>query len=160
MDNISQLVEQLNLTEEKAEKILKEFKNMKPNQMSSKDVNKLASIVGLTPKTLAKTLRKNIPKPPPKISKRIGRNQKCPCGSNKKYKVCCIGKLEPKAEVITKENPTQKVELDRSVQEEDIDMCHCGSGIPLFACCVTEEDPSVQALDKELESELAELNDN
>lgn len=26
------------------------------------------------------------------MSKKIGRNERCPCGSNKKYKKCCIGK--------------------------------------------------------------------
>jgi uncharacterized protein YecA (UPF0149 family) len=24
---------------------------------------------------------------------KIGRNEKCPCGSGKKYKKCCIGKM-------------------------------------------------------------------
>ena len=28
--------------------------------------------------------------------KNIGRNDKCPCGSNKKYKKCCINKGEAK----------------------------------------------------------------
>jgi uncharacterized protein YecA (UPF0149 family) len=28
-------------------------------------------------------------KPPPVISRKVGRNELCPCGSGKKYKKCC-----------------------------------------------------------------------
>ena len=28
-------------------------------------------------------------KTPVKVGKKVGRNEKCPCGSNKKYKDCC-----------------------------------------------------------------------
>lgn len=28
-------------------------------------------------------------------SSKVGRNEPCPCGSGKKYKACCIGKIEP-----------------------------------------------------------------
>ena len=28
------------------------------------------------------------------IEKKIGRNEKCPCGSNKKYKKCCLNKMK------------------------------------------------------------------
>ncbi|MDG1841927.1 MAG: SEC-C metal-binding domain-containing protein [Crocinitomicaceae bacterium] len=31
----------------------------------------------------------NVKNDPIKFSKKIGRNQPCPCGSNKKYKKCC-----------------------------------------------------------------------
>ncbi|WP_276850611.1 SEC-C metal-binding domain-containing protein [Enterocloster lavalensis] len=33
---------------------------------------------------------------------KIGRNDECPCGSGKKYKRCCLGKL-------TKENEYEKI---------------------------------------------------
>lgn len=26
------------------------------------------------------------------LNKKIGRNNQCPCGSGKKYKICCLGK--------------------------------------------------------------------
>jgi uncharacterized protein YecA (UPF0149 family) len=28
--------------------------------------------------------------PEPRQSKKVGRNEKCPCGSGKKYKKCCL----------------------------------------------------------------------
>ena len=33
--------------------------------------------------------RKNEEEPTPTINKKTGRNEKCPCGSGKKYKHCC-----------------------------------------------------------------------
>jgi hypothetical protein len=41
----------------------------------------------------------------------IGRNEKCPCGSGKKYKKCCIDRAEPKAD----ETMTEAVE--RNIRE-------------------------------------------
>jgi len=35
-----------------------------------------------------------IPHEPNETSKKIGRNDPCPCGSGKKYKKCCQGKAE------------------------------------------------------------------
>jgi preprotein translocase subunit SecA len=31
--------------------------------------------------------------PQPAVSNKIGRNDPCPCGSGKKYKMCCMNKL-------------------------------------------------------------------
>ena len=28
----------------------------------------------------------------PKVAYKVGKNEKCPCGSGKKYKLCCYGK--------------------------------------------------------------------
>ena len=40
-------------------------------------------------------VRKPVDKPitPTIISKKIGRNDNCPCGKNKKYKFCCLNKV-------------------------------------------------------------------
>lgn len=35
-------------------------------------------------------------------TKKIGRNEKCPCGSGKKYKKCCMGKNLNQSEVYEK----------------------------------------------------------
>ena len=32
--------------------------------------------------------------------KKIGRNEPCPCGSGKKYKKCCLNKLETKGTIV------------------------------------------------------------
>jgi len=32
--------------------------------------------------------------PTQRVIRKIGRNESCPCGSNKKYKKCCIGKMD------------------------------------------------------------------
>ena len=31
--------------------------------------------------------------PPARSSRKIGRNDPCPCGSGKKFKKCCLGKV-------------------------------------------------------------------
>jgi uncharacterized protein YecA (UPF0149 family) len=33
------------------------------------------------------------------VSKKIGRNELCPCGSGKKYKKCCMGKKDKLIEI-------------------------------------------------------------
>lgn len=43
------------------------------------------------PETINKLMGKKMV---PKISSRVKRNDKCPCGSEKKYKICCIDKHE------------------------------------------------------------------
>ena len=47
-------------------------------------------------KEFEKLMKKQTQKPAPVLPK-IGRNDKCPCGSGKKYKVCCLNK--PKAPI-------------------------------------------------------------
>ncbi len=39
------------------------------------------------------------------MSKKIGRNDPCPCGSGKKYKKCCIGKKDKLIEIENCERP-------------------------------------------------------
>jgi len=53
-------------------------------------------------------------------NKKVGRNDICPCGSNKKYKKCCL------------ENDQQKLkymlaEEQRELYGDDDDHCGCGS---------------------------------
>lgn len=42
------------------------------------------------------------------MSKKTGRNDLCPCGSGKKFKKCCIGKISNK--IVTKKKPTSEFE--------------------------------------------------
>ena len=48
-------------------------------------------------KKLAKRIKKYgirpVPKPIIRDKKKIGRNDKCPCGSKKKYKRCCLNMI-------------------------------------------------------------------
>lgn len=46
----------------------------------------------LEPEELEPEVIKQIPTQ--RVIRKIGRNEKCPCGSEKKYKKCCIGKLD------------------------------------------------------------------
>lgn len=147
MDNLPELLQTLNLTETKITKIINEFKNMKPESMTINDVNKLSHMIGITPKKLVKIMTKGLQTEnnKPKISNKIGRNEKCPCNSGKKYKNCCLNNSFKN----TKTNNTQEK------NKHDEELCPCDSGLPMFACCPiqTEND-----LDKEIEKELDELN--
>jgi predicted O-linked N-acetylglucosamine transferase (SPINDLY family) len=46
---------------------------------------------------------------PPNFVKTPGRNDPCPCGSGKKYKKCCMGKLEPREDYSRNLNIEQKL---------------------------------------------------
>lgn len=46
--------------------------------------------------------------------KKIGRNDKCPCGSNKKYKVCCINK-EPVPHIFRKGHDIESEHVQKTV---------------------------------------------
>lgn len=56
-------------------------------------------------KEFEKEMKKQVKKPEPALPK-IGRNDKCPCGSGKKYKVCCLNK--PKAPIDMIENVQER----------------------------------------------------
>ncbi|QUH21851.1 YecA family protein [Alkaliphilus sp. B6464] len=55
------------------------------------------------------------------MSKKIGRNDNCPCMSNKKYKKCCIGKNEKEILEQIKINIHEilKKESEKRIDEED-----------------------------------------
>ena len=52
-----------------------------PNNLDEEAINKLTRKLGLN--------IDGAPKVPKKKEKKIGRNEKCPCNSDKKYKKCC-----------------------------------------------------------------------
>jgi len=47
------------------------------------------------------------------VSTKAGRNDRCPCGSGKKFKKCCMDKpsLRPRAELVQQEGGKWKIEL-------------------------------------------------
>ena len=51
------------------------------------------------------------------ITRNVGRNDPCPCGSGKKYKQCC-GRPKPPADVLYVHPPKQDV--DFFVQQQDV----------------------------------------
>ena len=81
------------------------LKQMMKNPRTARQVQELLT------KQLAdkQNLEKLIPKQPIKRSNKIGRNDKCPCESGKKYKKCCINK-PPTPEPITPDTETQSLD--------------------------------------------------
>ncbi len=71
---------------ERLDKISREIKN--PQNMSIDQALKILNEVGIDPKVMRKKI--NLQKAE-KVKNRvkIGLNEKCPCGSDKKYKKCC-----------------------------------------------------------------------
>lgn len=60
-----------------------------PSNPQNIDPNQLVSMMrksGVDIDKIIKKMRGNVEK---KVSKRVKRNEKCPCGSNLKYKRCC-----------------------------------------------------------------------
>lgn len=53
------------------------------------------------------------------MSKKVGRNDKCPCGSGKKFKKCCIGKISNKI-VSKKESISEFDKLITSFNKVDL----------------------------------------
>jgi hypothetical protein len=129
MDELRLITDQfknLNLNQEKINKFTEIFKNLNKSNISLKEIHKLSHILGISPQKFGKILKSitqqnsnNISIPKNKPSK-IGRNHKCPCDSNKKYKNCC-GSTKP---VISEYNT-----------EHNIVDCLCGSDIPWEDCC-------------------------
>jgi uncharacterized protein YecA (UPF0149 family) len=117
---ITDKLKNLNLNQEKIDNFTKIFKNLNQNNISLKDIHKLSHILGISPQkfgkiiksfTNQKPLQNTIPQN--KISK-IGRNNKCPCNSNKKHKYCCG--IPP-------------------IIKEDDTYCLCGSNLCWDYCC-------------------------
>lgn len=76
---------------ESLERVAREMK-ISPN--SRTDPNQLLKSLrdsGIDIDRLIKKMRGNMQ---PKKSNRVGRNEKCPCDSGKKYKKCCWGKKQ------------------------------------------------------------------
>lgn len=62
---------------------------------------------------------------------KLGRNQPCPCGSGKKYKLCCLPKDEAAAsEALAQRDPLGDLEWDDDHLDEDsnavVDLIHQG----------------------------------
>lgn len=71
------------------------------------------------------------------MDKKIGRNDPCPCGSGKKYKVCCISK----SQTLKKRKFTAKVITATSPKKhEPIDLMERTFGKAIEAAS-TEENP-------------------
>ena len=62
---------------------------------SEDDVEKsLEALAGLSALVQLAMLEEDLPRPAPRTSDKTPRNSKCPCGSGKKYKKCCLNKNE------------------------------------------------------------------
>ena len=79
-------------TPEQIRRFQQEIKKIpNPNNMTSEQALNLINAIGLDMKKIQKNMRRiraqqrQLDKTP-----KIGRNEKCPCGSGKKYKKCCI----------------------------------------------------------------------
>ncbi len=92
------------------------------------------------------------------ITRSVGRNDPCPCGSGKKYKQCC-GRLKPPAEVLYLHPPKQ--DIDFYVQQQDARDVQMGRpygliplGVPALANVLRSAGIEVRGLDYPLEREL------
>ena len=75
-----------NISEETMEKLERVARKLNSNNLNPQQVFALMTEEGLDPQSLIKQMRGKVEQ---KVSVRIGRNEKCVCGSGKKYKKCC-----------------------------------------------------------------------
>jgi len=75
-----------NISEETMEKLERVARKLNSNNLNPQQVFSLMAEEGLDPQSLVKQMRGKVEQ---KVSVRIGRNEKCVCGSGKKYKKCC-----------------------------------------------------------------------
>ena len=95
-DTIMGSMEMLNNdTEERLEKLQDAVEKYK-DEHNADEATTNGAITGDTLEALAKTGYFRKTRPIVRDNKKIGRNDKCPCGSGKKYKNCCMnaGKYE------------------------------------------------------------------
>ncbi len=92
------------------------------------------------------------------ITRNVGRNDPCPCGSGKKYKQCC-GRPKPPAEVLYVHPPKQ--DIDFFVQQQDARDVQMGRpygliplGVPALANVLRNAGIEVRGLNYSLEREL------
>lgn len=83
------------LSEESKQKLEKVGKLVKGN-MKPEHILTLMKQQGINIASLLKEMKPGGVEAVPKVSKRIGRNNMCPCGSKKKYKKCCLVDVVPK----------------------------------------------------------------
>lgn len=116
---ITDKLKNLNLNQEKINNFCKIIKNLNQNNISLKEIHKLSHTLGISPQKLGKILKSSTNQKPIQNSiarnktSKIGRNDKCNCNSNKKYKHCC--------------GVTNII--------EDNTYCLCGSNICWDDCC-------------------------
>lgn len=92
------------------------------------------------------------------ITRSVGRNDPCPCGSGKKYKQCC-GRPQPPADVLYIHPPKQ--DIDFYVQQQDVRDVQMGRpygliplGVPALMNVLRGAGIAVQGLNYPLEREL------
>jgi uncharacterized protein YecA (UPF0149 family) len=92
-DNIVQTLQNLasGLSETQLLKLTELTKNISdPSKIDPVEAMKILKSIGIDPKKLKKMVKGNSSSEQPKKAWTPGRNGLCPCGSQKKYKKCCL----------------------------------------------------------------------
>jgi len=93
MENIQNLLKNLDMDSSKMNTILDECNKLSTSKNVNKnDIKKIADMIGIKQSKLLKVMRNGI-KPRETIvntTLKVGRNDKCTCGSGIKYKKCCM----------------------------------------------------------------------
>lgn len=93
MENIQKLLEDLNIDSVKMKNIIDECNKLSTTKTVNKnDIKKIADMIGIKQSKLLKVMRNGIKPREPIVNTtpKIGRNDKCTCGSGIKYKKCCM----------------------------------------------------------------------